>query len=100
MINAVTEGVAFDFLMDRKGTFLFVVVKFHLRGVVTGFAVDKITNCSVLNDHSRPKGITRETEKVSAIIRGYFNYDVSPAGKNMLSLKNFLIWESVGNNFI
>ena len=33
VVDAVAEGVAFDFLVDGEGAAFVIVVKFHLRGI-------------------------------------------------------------------
>lgn len=84
MINAIAQGVAFDFFMDGERAIPVVIVELHLRGVVAGFTVDEITNCGVFDDHFGPERITRETEEISALVGGGFNDDISPAGNDVL----------------
>ena len=76
--------------MDRERAILFVVMKFHLGGVIAGFTVDEIADGGVFDNHFGPEGIAREAEKEGAFIGSYFNYNVSPAGDNMLSI-NYLM---------
>lgn len=80
MINAIAEAIALDFLMDGERTVLAVVAEFHLRGIETGFAVDKITDGGVFDDHFGPERIAGKAEKISAFVGGDFNDDVGPAG--------------------
>ena len=66
--------------MDGEGTFLVVVVELHLGSVETGFAVDKIADGGVFDNHFGPERITRKAEEVGAFIGGDFDDDVGPAG--------------------
>ena len=100
MINAIAEGVTFDFLMDGKGAMLVVVVELHLRGIVAGFAVNKITNSGVFDDHFGPEGVARKAEKIRALIGGDFDDDIGPTGENMLGVLNFFIGKSICDDVV
>ena len=80
VIDAVAEGVAFDFLMDGEGATLIVVAEFHLGGVVTSLAFDKITDGGVFYNHLRPERVSGEAEEIGALVSGDFDYDIGPAG--------------------
>ncbi len=86
MIDAVAEGVAFNFLMDGERATLFIVAEFHLRSVVTGLAFDEIADSGVFYNHFGPERVSGESEKIGALVGGDFNYNVGPAGQNMLSI--------------
>ena len=64
MVDAVAEAVAFNFGVDGKGAMVSIIMKRHLRGVVAGFAVDKVADGGVFDDHFRPEGIAGEAEKI------------------------------------
>ena len=63
MINAVAQCIAFDFAVDREGATMLIVMELHLGSIETGFAVNEITNGSILDDHAGPEWVTRETEE-------------------------------------
>ena len=100
MINAITQSVALDFLVDGEGAAVFVVVKFHLGGVETSFALHEITNRGVFNDHFGPERVARKAEKVGFFFGSDFYYDIGPAGEDVFGLENFLLRKSFGDNFV
>lgn len=79
MIDTIAETIAVDFLMDGERAVFGVATEFHVRGVETGFAFNKIADGGVFFDHLGPERISGETEKISPSIGGDFDNDVSPA---------------------
>ena len=66
--------------MDGKGAMVSIVTEFHLGSVEAGFAIDKITDGGVFDDHFGPEGIARKTKKVGTFVSGDFDNDVGPTG--------------------
>ena len=100
MVDAISQGVAFNLAVNRKRTVFAVVVKLHLGSVETSLAVDKITNSGIFDDHFGPKRIAWETEEISAVRSGNFYDYIGPASKNVLSMLDSLVWKSICNNSI
>ncbi len=69
-------------------------------GVVASFAVDKITEFGILNNHLGPEWVAREAEKIIAAIGGDLNNDIGPSGKDVLGFEDFFISKSFFNNLI
>lgn len=86
--------------MDGEGATLVVVVEFHLRGVVAGLTVDEIADGGVFDDHSGPEGVSREAEKVGALVGNYLHDNVGPASEDVGSLFDFMIRESIRDNLV
>lgn len=100
MVNAVTKGVAFDFLVDGERAVLVVITKFHLGGVVASFAVDKIANFGVFHYHFGPERVAGEPEKVGAFVSCNLDNDIGPASKDVLGFLDFFIRQGVRDDFI
>lgn len=94
MINAVAKAIAFDFFVDGEWAILRVVVKFHLRGVKTGFAVDEIADGGVFNNHFGPERVAGETEEVSTLVGSDFDNDVGPASDDVFGFFDFFVGKS------
>ena len=92
MIDAVAEGIALDFFVDGEGAALVVVAEVHLRGIETGLAVDKVTNGGVFYNHAGPERVAREAEKVRAAVGGDLDDNIGPAGQDVVSRKNAVVW--------
>ena len=90
MINAVTQGITFDFLMNGEGAILFVVMQLHLWSVKTGFTFYKIANSGIFYDHLGPKGVSWKTKKIIALIGCDFNDNIGPSGEDMFKFLDFL----------
>ena len=65
--------------MDGERAVFVIIMELHLGSVVAGFAVYKVANSGVFDDHFGPERITWKTEKIGAFIGGYFNNNVGPA---------------------
>ena len=100
MVDAVAQGIAFDFLVDGEGTMVFVVVELHLGSVKTSFAFDEITNSGVFYNHARPERITREAEKIRAVISSNFDDDVGPTGEDVLGFFDLVSFEGVSDDLV
>ena len=100
VVDAVAEGVTLDFLMDGKGAFLGVIAELHLGGVKASFAIDKVANGSVFDDHFGPERIAREAEEVIAVVGGDFDDDVGPAGEDVVGLEDFFVGQSLGDDLV
>ena len=100
MIDAVAERVALDLFVNRERAAIFVIIKGHLWGVVASFAVDKITEFGILNNHLGPEWVAWEAEKIIAAIGGDLNNDIGPSGKDVLGFEDFFISKSFFNNLI
>lgn len=98
MINAVAEGVAVNFFVNRKRTAVFVAEQFHVGGVETGFAFDEVTNSSVFHNHFGPERVAGEAEKVGFLVGGYLNNDVGPTSENVFSIQNFAFGQRIRND--
>ena len=92
VIDAVGEGVAFDFLVDGEGAFVFVVVEGHAGGVEAGFAFDEVAKFGVFDDHFGPEGVAGEAEEIVAGGGGDFDDDVGPAGEDVFGLFYLMIF--------
>lgn len=93
VVDAVGEGVAFDFFVDGEGAFLFVVVEGHLRGVEAGFATDVVAEFGVFDDHFGEEGVAGEAEEEVAIGGGDFDDYVGPAGEDVAGVCDFVAFE-------
>lgn len=100
VINAVAEGVAFDFLVDGEGAVVFVVVELHLGSVETSLAFDEVADGGVFFDHFGPEGVAREAEEIIAAVSGDFDDDVGPAGEDVLGFLDFFVGEGLGDDFV
>ena len=80
VINAVAEAITLDFLVNGERTVLLVVVEFHLGSIEAGFAIDKIADGGVFDDHFGPERIARKAEEIGAFVGGDFDDDIGPAG--------------------
>ncbi len=99
MVDTVAEAVAFDFLVDGERTVLLVVAKFHLGSVETGFAVDKVADGGVFDNHFGPERIAGEAEKIGTFISGDFDDDVGPAGQDVLGFLDLVIFQGLFDDF-
>ena len=79
MINAIRERVAFDFGMNGKRSVMLVVTKLHTRSVEASFALYKIANSGIFNNHFRPEWITGKTKEKIAVGSSGFYDDIGPA---------------------
>ena len=100
VIDAVAEGVAFDFLVDGEGATFVIVVELHLGGVIAGLTIDEIADSGVFDNHFGPEGISGETEKIGAVVGENLNDNISPAGEDVGGLLNLVVWQSGSNDLI
>ena len=86
--------------MDGKRTLFRIVAELHLRGIEAGFTIYEVADGGVFDDHFGPEGVARETKKESTLIGGDFNDDIGPAGKNVFSVEDLMVGQSVGDDLI
>ena len=91
MIDAIGEGIAFNFFVDREGAFLIIVVKSHAGGIEACFALDVITKFRVFDNHFGPERISGETEEEAALVGCDFEDDVGPAGDDLFDVSDFMV---------
>ena len=90
VVDAVSEGVAFDFSVDGEGTLVLVVVESHAGGVEAGFPVDEVAKLGVFDDHFGPEGVSGEAEEEVPVVGGDFDDDVGPARDNLFDISDFV----------
>ena len=98
VVDAVGEGVAFDFFVDGEGAVVLVIVEGHLGSVEAGFAADKIAELGVFDDHFGPEGVPREAKEEVALVGGDFYDYVGPAGKNLVGGRDGVVFEGGFDN--
>jgi len=95
VVDAVGESVALDFGVHGERAVLLVVVKSHLRGVETGFALNEITEFGVFDNHFGPEGVAGETEEEVALVCGGFDDDIGPSGDDVFGVGDFVVFEGL-----
>ena len=79
---------------------LAVVVKLHLGSVETGLTVDKVAHSGVFDYHFGPERVAWKTEEICTVGSSNFDNNIGPAGKDMLSVLDSLVWKSFGDYLI
>jgi len=92
MIDTVGQSVTFNFSVYREGTLSFVIMQGHLRSVEASFAFYVVAKFGVFDDHFGPEGVAREAEKEGTFVGSDFDNDVGPAGYDVFSVGNFMIF--------